>query len=447
MIRYSELRRWFVAWLSTLLALLALAKPCVAEPFLGSRAECAAALKQDISQSVKTANQQYAFLNVVDEATFETLKRSVDVSGSYYGLISGSGNYHEFQEKRSALFQRVAYDSSTAQSEHELRITTSDAAYKAFTACMEAFSRNNYGFFAFKTAETKTAVVIEYVYHPTPGLSGPMPVTGTVVNGSVAGAARGQLFPRGTTLLPGATGTIQVLRSPQPSVNQTTCSAPVAAPEMSIGVNGPGGAPTITSVWNDQASDVMGTAKVVATRSSKVEQVLPMLSASSDWTANNHNRRCDRSPCSSDSKWQATRVELTIDAPAGTTLRNPRFTCESSADPGVCLHVDVDSLVVRQDGRQAFISLRASSRAARFTLLADPIAYKVKLEEEAQAPQSLVTCGLVTFSIPKSDDVVSAVIHADTVLSPGQDSADGRLQYVAMVPSATATYYIYRVRR
>jgi hypothetical protein len=408
-----------------------------AADFLGSPDACAVALKKDIIQVVKSANQQYAYLNVIDQQTFDELKRDAGASASIpltAGLLGVSANYSEFEQKRAAFFQQVGYNESSAQSESDLRVVTSDAAYRAFTSCMEILAHSQYGFTAYKTAETKDAVVVEYVYHPTPGTTMPLALTGAVINGHVDGVPPGIVFPNGYSVIANGSGTVQIHRD--------------NANDMTITLQGSGYSATVVSRFDARPVPRTGSAQVVLSRLRTTTATSDATPASSGWTRNNNSVGCDGSTCSSDGRWRADRVEIAMDAPPGTKLSNPTVTCESSADPGVCNFRDTDILEIRQNGTRAYASLRAFSRPSRWTLHAVVNRTVSVPYDDAQPAQPFEGGGIVMFIVPK--DASGAIVNVSysgqsLAVQPGRNSVDGTMTFLGTVDSPTATRYLYRV--
>lgn len=93
---------------------------------------CNAALAKDMVSTISTDKQQYAFLSIIDQATFEQYKRDVSLVATIpiaKALIEASADYSDFQQRRSRLYTQVGYSATREQEYRQLQVVTSPVAY------------------------------------------------------------------------------------------------------------------------------------------------------------------------------------------------------------------------------------------------------------------------------------------------------------------------------
>jgi hypothetical protein len=403
--------------------------------FLGSPADCAAALKQDVVTHASSEQQQYAYLNILDQHEFEEIKRGGSTSATFPiadALIKGSADYSDFQQRRSDLFQKVGYSASSAQSESDLSITTNPLAYAAYDHCMATYSRQQVGFYAWKVSENKDAVVINYFYQSPPG-GGPVGLSGTLIHGVILGVPQGQIFPAGFTVLPNGGGTVTIQRQGAPGDTVTAALSADGYPGTSV-----------ESTYADAPAVVAGSADVEVLNATTSNVPGLDLSAVSGQTRNNDHVRCPGGPCSNDGKWRADRVELTIHAPPGSTLSGAAQSCSG----GGCPFNGLDRLAIEGDG-SAHLIVRTWSLPTVWTLTAHQTK-TVSTATRQKVNHAVFHSGsIATFLIPGATlnpTILVTYKGASLPISPGADSADGVFKFLAKVPSGSDAYYLYRVQ-
>jgi hypothetical protein len=408
--------------------------------FLGSPADCATALRQDVVVNVSSAQQQYAYLSTIDEAEFRALRTNARASATIPivdALVKASADYGQFQERRRTLFTQVGYSSSSAQSAQELRLTTSPAAYAAFNTCMAEFSRRNVGFHAWKAAENADVLVVNYYYQPPPD-GRPLRLGGTVVNGEVAGAPRGLLFPSSTMVRPNSGGSVTVQRRARSGEVVTTT------------IEGAGYTGTTIESAFAPAPRYLGYGDVQITTTSVSTVDAGDVSVTSGQTRNNNEVRCrGGDQCSPDGKYRADVVDLRIPAQVGTTLSNPRLSCQGRG----CPWVGTDRLVIEPDGSAHGI-LRTYSHPTVWTLTARAMR-SVSSDSTTFVNQArFQSGGIASFLVPDGVRTATIILNIDgqnIPMQPGSNSPDGSLTFLGAIPpreevSSGPRYYVYRVR-
>lgn len=158
--------------------------------------DCAVVLLPQIEIQNRSREVQNAWLNLITEATFETIKRSAGIgSGANAGLpISGipaqfsgffNGSYEDFQEKRRNYLSLEAGDFSEATTEALFRQSLTGEQLQAWTACV---TQNRVGLVLMLFDDNAASVTADVFYSGTPGSR--VRVDVTITNGSVQGRSR-----------------------------------------------------------------------------------------------------------------------------------------------------------------------------------------------------------------------------------------------------------------
>lgn len=145
----------FLSWLMLFTPLVLEAQTS----FLDAPAACSVALKKDLWSMMSTSSQKLAYLGLVDEKTYEVLKREADTGGSY-GIISGTGNFSQFEDKRRELFQQVGYTFDEQSAKNIVSLVTSARAYDSFDNCMRELATHTVGFYAWKSSEDQMILAL-----------------------------------------------------------------------------------------------------------------------------------------------------------------------------------------------------------------------------------------------------------------------------------------------
>lgn len=116
---------WKVALIGSVL-LVALAPNAFAD--LSDSCGCNAGLSPQVTNQSSNVALTMSFLEQIDSAQYEKLKKEGSASGDYLGIISGSANYTEFQEKRASLKSSMSFGLSSSQSQSYLfsKVETKD---------------------------------------------------------------------------------------------------------------------------------------------------------------------------------------------------------------------------------------------------------------------------------------------------------------------------------
>jgi hypothetical protein len=149
--------------------------------------QCAVALQQDVLSTVRSSSEQLAFLNTVDEKTFEQLKHDVslgEVIPIPDGIVKADQSYSDFDETRKEYFQQIGFSQSKQDSESLLSLTTSSRAFTSFDKCMDDLARNNIGFSAWRISEDKNDIVLDCFFNPPPGVSKSLQLQMTALGGT-----------------------------------------------------------------------------------------------------------------------------------------------------------------------------------------------------------------------------------------------------------------------
>src|SRR5919109_5289525 len=172
---------------------------------------CNPALARDRVPTLRATQQRWAYLNRIDQETFELLKKDLDGGLSIPVVdlfIKPSASYGEFVDRREKFFQEINYTSDLAYEEPLLNLVTDPLTYTASAACMEQFAKRHVGFHAWKRMDRRDGIVIDYYWHPPAGVSSARAV-GEITGGSVRGVSRGRAFPPGHLLVPNEKGTME----------------------------------------------------------------------------------------------------------------------------------------------------------------------------------------------------------------------------------------------
>ena len=421
---------------------------------------CNAALAKDTISVFSSEKQQYAFLKVIDKETYESYKSSGGFGISVPivdAIVKASANWDDFQQRREKYLETVGYKATAEQIYQELQIVTSPVAYKFWSECMSACARRNIGLFAWKEEEDKESVAIVVYYHGAPGASAASLDT-SLLGGTVAGVPKGRLFPKKTVIENNGSLSKLVQRNKAGETVKATVGAA-------------GFTDLIWGEWADSTST--NSAKLILERPSTIEKKVEDRCGASGWTNNNHDKDCEGSPCSPDGKWRASIRTVTITAPAGHALKNPRngrcwsrcysFSCllmtnlENCPDGsgkfcyqgGYCPWSGVDSTVATSN--QITWSYRAWSGPIIREFCSDLVRIETQTVRDEQ-PVAIPATG--SFVLEVSPHYTSAVLNYQINGTPGvmkvgdKTSADGKLSLVTTIPptgGGGSTYFQYKI--
>jgi len=96
---------------------------------LNDPCSCNAGLVPEVLKFTSNTQVQLAFLQQIDQKQFEEIKKGGSASGNYLGIISGSANYNEFQQKRNELFSKTSFNLSVEESQSLLFSTVKTDAW------------------------------------------------------------------------------------------------------------------------------------------------------------------------------------------------------------------------------------------------------------------------------------------------------------------------------
>jgi hypothetical protein len=413
---------------------------------------CSAALAKDVISTISSDRQQYAFLNVIDQRTFEEVKKNSS-SGFFAAipivgaLIDSSSSWNEFQQKRTSYFQQIQYSGSRDQEFQQLQIVTSTVAYPAWSECMRACARNKQGLFAWKTSEDRDSVLLIIYYHGAPGARRAR-VDSAVLGGSVDGAPSGRVFPRGATIENNGSLPAIIKRSANATIKATFAVAGYAAD------------PILSEISQSGSSSV---AKLKLERPAVVETPVGPLCQISEYSADRHEADCPRGgPCSPGNQWGAAQTSVTLTATPGHFLRNARFErCWGrvfSFNPpqlrdvegrGECAFTQVDSITFGAGEKTVTGVFRSWSRPIKRGFCADHIRRDEQAAQEVRDVRVPGTGKSFVFEVPIGFTSARLEYHIDGkqgILSAGDKrSADGVLTLVTKISGQGATAYQYEI--
>jgi hypothetical protein len=418
---------------------------------------CNAALARDRVPTLRTTHQRWAYLNRIDQETFEQLKKDVEGGLSIPVVdlfIKASASYSEFVERREKFFQEINYTSDLAYEEPLLNLVTDPATYSAWAACMEQFAKRHVGFHAWKKMDRRDGIVVDYYWHAPVGVTSARAVS-EITGGSVKDMPKGQAFPPGKRLRPNETGTIEI--------------------HGGIGA---------WSLWAALGAEGYGTARLLAKHDLRepIETVLVRLVFESErevgpmesgaTSVNNRNLPCgNASTCSPDRKWRASVIGLTVDAGEGRVLRGAHVTCVGMppyertmveqlklgndqqrdiarayewAFANVCAHSQVTHAPV-DGGSVVKAQVLSWGRPTHFVVRATA----VEPQTTVDTTQRWTIESRATFVVRVPASASSAVVLAracggESAATPGRNSPDKRLLYVGPISLEREVAYIYR---
>jgi len=415
---------------------------------------CNAALNKDLISTVRSDQQQYAYLNRIDKETFEEVKHDASAGVSIpivKGLIDASADYSDFKQRREKFFHEINYTASLDYEERIFQVVTTPIAYAAWSKCMSDFAKTQIGFYVWKSEDRPDVMVVNYRWTSPPTVTSAKAIS-EVTGGKVKGAAAGQLFPARKKFGPNEEGTIQVHRNPGAKTLLVTMRADGYS------------APPLRSIYEAQPSTI-GVAFMKATYDA--ERLVQSDLTTSNTSLDRHNKDCpgDGAPCDGTGRWEAAILPLSLDAGQNRILRATRVTCDGmppnvramngmrvgpmtfhfdEAYRNVCAYMNLDEAPV--DGkRTATAKIRTWTRPTYFTLHADVYEPQPSNKEGEKA----VIIPNETFTIRDYPDAKSRVIVAracgiDSPATPGQDSPDGRLKFVGKAGIGPDTMLVYR---
>jgi hypothetical protein len=406
---------------------------------------------------LRATQQRWAYLNRIDQETFELLKKDLDGGLSIPVVdlfIKPSASYGEFVDRREKFFQEINYTSDLAYEEPLLNLVTDPLTYTASAACMEQFAKRHVGFHAWKRMDRRDGIVIDYYWHPPAGVSSARAV-GEITGGSVRGVSRGRAFPPGHLLVPNEKGTIEILGVIETWQIWSTLGAEGYTPTTLMGKH----------YLREPIGTVLGKVVFQSER-----EVGPMESGAT--SANNRNVACgNATDCSPDRKWRASSIELTMDAGEGRVFRGAHVTCVGMppyeraiveqlergkgeqrkiarayewASANACAYSRVTQAPV-DGGRKVSAQVLSWGRPTHFVLRATVVEPQTTVDT---TQRWTIEYG-PTFLVRVPPSAASAVVLAracglETAATPGQSSPDKSLVYVRQVGFGEEIAYTYR---
>ena len=272
---------------------------------------CGAALAKDTRFVISRDKQAYAFLSLIDEKLFEEFKADSSATIGIpiaKGLLDASGDFNVFNQKRKEYFEKVGYTANRDQEYIELQTVTSEVAYPFWSKCVESCATNKIGLYAWKAKDTPDRTTVIVYYHGAPG-SPPAKIDSSVKGGKVDGAVIGKLFAKDTLILNNGSLAVIIEKVPKTNLDAT--------------VSAGGFVDTIFSGWLDESSNNTGVLKLERPSivDTQVDDVCAVFG-----TPYLDSKNCEHAPCSDDGKWQAADTPVSLTAPKGHVLRNPRLT-------------------------------------------------------------------------------------------------------------------------
>jgi hypothetical protein len=133
--------------------------------------ECRAVLVANVVSTRTFDREALDVLNVIDEDVYNQVRDKADTGGQY-GIISGTGNFEEFRDKRAKRFTLNKFTRDSAASLNYLSSQVPDSARAIWLQCIQAaISRSNPGLFLY-TEQGKTIPCKIWIgFNSTPGSS------------------------------------------------------------------------------------------------------------------------------------------------------------------------------------------------------------------------------------------------------------------------------------
>jgi hypothetical protein len=182
------MNRYIAGLLSSLLLLLMASAKLSAQSIFEVPTQCAVALKQDIVSSIKSSNEDLAYMSIVDQYTYDELKHNASAGATIpltEGLVQGSADYSDYQKQVSNLYSQLGIHYTKETAESLLSETTSTRAYDSFDTCMKTLTAATLGFSAWMESEDAQDLILDCLYSPQPG-GHDLKVNNTAINGVVA---------------------------------------------------------------------------------------------------------------------------------------------------------------------------------------------------------------------------------------------------------------------
>lgn len=437
--------------------------------------ECTAALNKDLIHRVRDEQQQYAYLSIIDQQTFDELKHNQQLSLSMpivSGLINASSDYSEFSTHRDSYFAQKKLNITQSMIQEELYVVTAPEAYTAWTTCEQG--RSVAGFYAWKMSESPNSLVIGYHWQSPPGQNPPLQLEGTVTGGRATnGAPNGKLFPANARVGNNGSHSVTIRRGPSTGAGMR--------PTIEVVINGGEYKPVvITSASDPVRARVVGQA-VVATRYPPTALIVTTVREASGESENEDGQTCRQRPCAGvGDKWQASAVPLTVAAASGRTLRNARLRCVGYSDArwaAISNAYNSGNATLRQAVADTYGHGQASPCGWTFnsdiTYAADkstatvtaygytvPVTFVLSAEEvmvdSSQAGKVDNTTipvrlgeGFTVFAPSQGTTSVLVTIQGQQfAVAPGTSSGNGLLRFEGPpVPALGGTYYNYTIPR
>ena len=424
-------------------------------------AACTPALEKDLTVTTRTDRQQYAVMSRMSRETYSLLKTDANAGLSLpivKGLVEASGSYEDFQQRRAKFFQEVGYTSDQETEERELRLVTSPTAYAAWGKCMDAFAKTNDGLFAWKAADNRDVVVMEYAFRAPPGAGFSVTPVSAVTNGRVVGAPAGRLFPKGRKFGANERGTVQIQRV-------------TGQPHMTVTLSAGGyTADPVESEWGTSNEQLVGSALLTINYPTTTDLSIGPASATVV-TPNNHNNGCDGGECDPTGRWRASTSTVRVDV-GGTnrTLQNLRLTCVGMPTPmrnelatkgplaqqmfgaaytHACEYSRVINSSIDAGGQSATAAFQTWTLPTEWRLSADVVQHIAGAKSETRTI-ALYQARSFVFAVPSAASsavLIVSVAGQQEAVVPGQSSTQGLVTFVtkASIGGSGDTYYTYRV--
>jgi hypothetical protein len=138
-----------------------------------------------------------ATLSQINSTNYEVMKHDASLAGQY-GILSGSANYSDFNDKRSTYFQQNQLSLQYYQSISLSTRTLDTEAYGTINKCIDTVAASTYGFRYLYLINNRTDAAIQFFWQGTPGSPPTIDIVDSYLDNANAkntGAGDSKLYP------------------------------------------------------------------------------------------------------------------------------------------------------------------------------------------------------------------------------------------------------------
>lgn len=425
-------------------------------------AACSAALEKDRLETWETSRHAWAWFMSIKKETYNQSKTTagldvaskIPVMGDMFKTLTGSASFSDFEVKRTQFAEDRGYTSDMARERHDLSLTTSSAAYTAWSQCVQSqASAGQTPAIWIEGEDAQTVHVLIRNYSTQP-----INMSSQLMAGRVTGAPAGMAFQNGATLAPAAFLDFLVERTdPKQTLKLlvTTDAGHKGLYVESTWADMPPGEifGTVAVSMDETVEEPRGTVASKEWRSPELGNVrcgqneLPQQHPSLSITRTLEMRRDNMRPVCQGGYLFAERT-ISVAAEPGRLIRAPKLVCHSSVRmcEGWTRTIRCELLANNSEG---FCVVQSSSDPHTVTVVADQYERVVRARP-APMPVLGFDGTTIVMRVPKGarpgSDVFSYLSPlGESAVKLGKDSADQLLKHVDTVDGADAVRYVYRV--